>query len=563
MTRSRGPRASSSISIPRTLLALLLAGVLIVLAGAVAFLLFTGGSPLSLLDIAPQTSLARELPPGEPTLSSGITQTAVPSPSATRPKATPTPLAFSLPTEISREISREMPTEIPTAAATVQASQSAPQVIVNGDVVNVRSGPGTNYQVLGQVIVGQPFEAIARTSAGDWLEICCPVTPGETGWISAPLVTMTTAIDALPVGSIPPTPESVAAAPMVVASQTEGNPSENPSGNPAASQARPAAGLPGPGGFGAPGETNPLTGLGLSPDLRGRRPLIVCINNDYAARPQYGTSQADVLYEYLMEGYGITRFSGVFYGKSSTQIGPVRSARLINLYLGVLYNAGLVCSGASDGVRFPLKNNAPFPYLDIDLDDPSNSRYTVSIGSDYRTRLRTATEGMRRWLADWGVEKAPGLRGFTFGDTPAGGAPASAVSIPYPSATGSQVAYSYDAGSGRYSSGRYLRFLGGVPHLDGNTGAQLALDNVIVQYVPHETTDIVEDSLGSLSIRLNLFGSGRALIFRNGLGYEGTWQSNSGGDMPRFFDDEGREITLKAGKSWISVVPLTYAIAYQ
>lgn len=542
---ARGPRSSPSTSFPRTLLALLLAGGLIALAGAAAFYLFTGGSPLSRLGIAPQTSLARELPPGEPTLSPGIVQTAAPSPtaskataspSATRPKATPTRLEFAIPTE--------------TPTPTVQANQTAPRALVKGDVVNVRGGPGTNYPVLGQVKLGQLFEAIARTSAGDWLEICCPVTSGETGWISAPLMTLTSAIDALPLGNIPPTPESVAAAPVVAAGQT--------GGNPAAAQARPAAGLPGPGGFGTPGETNPLTGLGLSPDLRGRRPLIVCINNDYAARPQYGTSQADVMYEYLMEGYGITRFSGVFYGNSSTQIGPVRSARLINLSLGTLYDAGLVCSGASDGVRFPLKNSVSFPYLDIDLDDPSNSRYTVSIGSDYRTRLRTSTDGMRRWLADWGVEKAPGLRGFTFGDTPAGGAPASEISIPYPRATGSQVAYRYDPGSGRY-----LRFLGGAPHTDGNTGAQLALDNVIVQYVPHETTDIVEDSLGSLSIRLNLFGSGRALIFRNGLGYEGTWQSNSGGDMPRFFDGEGREIALKAGRSWVSVVPLTYAIAYQ
>ena len=83
-----------------------------------------------------------------------------------------------------------------------------------------------------------------------------------------------------------------------------------------------------------------MTGLVLPPEQRGRRPLIVCINNDFAARPQFGTSQADVVYEYLMEGYGITRFSGIFYGSGSSQIGPVRSARLINLSLGVLYDAG-------------------------------------------------------------------------------------------------------------------------------------------------------------------------------------------------------------------------------
>ena len=177
-----------------------------------------------------------------------------------------------------------------------------------------------------------------------------------------------------------------------------------------------APGLPGPGNFGSSGGVNPLTGLPLPADRIGNRPVIVCINNDYAARPQFGTSQADVVYEYVMEGYGITRFSALFYGTPSGQIGPVRSARLINYYMGALYDAGLACSGASDQVRYLLKHQAPFPYMDIDLDDPSNSRYSVSIGSDYRTRLRTSADKLSRWLAEWGVDQPASIRGFTFGN---------------------------------------------------------------------------------------------------------------------------------------------------
>jgi hypothetical protein len=271
-----------------------------------------------------------------------------------------------------------------------------------------------------------------------------------------------------------------------------------------------------------------------------------------------GLSQADVAYEYLMEGYGITRFSAIFYGEESAQIGPVRSARLINYYMGALYDAGLACSGASDGVRYSLKHEAPFPYMDVDLDDPSNTRYSVSIGSDYRTRLRTSTSGLRRWLADWGVEKAPNLRSFTFGGAPGGGAPASSITIPYPAGTGSQVQYRYDGGSGRY-----LRFMGGIAHTDGNTGGQLAVENVIVQVVSHEATNIVEDSLGSTSIRLNLFGSGGAIVFRDGQAFAGSWRSESRGDLPRFFDQNGAEVPLKPGKSWISVVPPSYTVSYQ
>ena len=89
--------------------------------------------------------------------------------------------------------------------------------------------------------------------------------------------------------------------------------------------------------------------------------------------------------------------------------------------------------------------------------------------------------------------------------------------------------------------------MSGGAHVDGNTGAQLAVDNVIVQYVPHQATDIVEDSLGSTSIRLDLFGSGQAIVFRDGQAFEGTWRSESRGDTPRFFDASGAEIPLKPG----------------
>lgn len=422
------------------------------------------------------------------------------------------------------------------------------RVTVTGAVVNLRGGPGTNYPNVGQARQSDSFVAVGRNEAGSWLRVCCPVGETTETWISADFVradVATSLTTLLPVVEAPP-PPAVAAPPARGAQSAT------------ALAAAPAPGMPGPGGFGPPGDTNPLTGLPLPGGRNSQRPVIVCINNDFAARPQLGMSQADVVYEYLMEGYGITRFSAIYYGSDAGQVGPVRSARLINYYMGALYDAGLVCSGASDGVRYSLKHEAPFPYMDIDLDDASNTRYSVSVGSDYRTRLRTSTDKTRRWLADWGVDKAPSLRSFTFGSPVGGGLPATSITIPYPRGTGSQVSYVYDGGSGRY-----LRSMGGAAHVDGNTGAQLALDNVIVQVVAHEATNIVEDSLGSTSIRLNLFGSGAAIVFRDGQAYPGTWRSESRGDLPRFYDANGAEISLKPGRTWISVVPPTYTIGYQ
>lgn len=416
------------------------------------------------------------------------------------------------------------------------------QGVIQEDLVNIRGGPDTGYAVLAQVNAGQTLGVTGRNETGDWLQVCCPAPDGEKGWILASLLTVPNLLPDI-LDTVP-----VAEAPALPAAAAQSAPLGSGGGF--------AAGLPANGGWSAPGATNPLTGQGLPSGRGNQRPVVVCINNDVAARPQLGMSQADVVYEYLMEGYGITRFSGVYYGTDVAQIGPIRSARLINVYLEALYDAGLVCSGASDRVRYILKHESPYPYMDVDLDDPSNTRYSTNVGSDYRTRLRTDTTRLNRFLSDWGSQKPASIRGFTFGGLGASGNSATNISIPYPGA--SRVAYQYDSGRGLY-----LRSMGGSPHLDGNSGTQLALDNVIVQYVPHVTTDIVEDSLGSLSISLNLFGSGRAIVFRDGQAFEGTWRSESGGDIPRFFRSDGSEISLKPGRSWISIVPQSYGISYQ
>ncbi|MBP7963996.1 MAG: DUF3048 domain-containing protein [Caldilineaceae bacterium] len=519
---SRPPQAPR----PRRWLPLAIILVLLTaLAGTIAVVTF---GPDSLRRPSAEVVTARE---SEPTVPAPSTEIPALKPTATPTVPSPTPEAAPTPTP-------------------VLAQPLEPVGVVNGGVVNVREGPSTAYAILGQVREGDEVKILGRDEDGTWWQICC-VGEGQTGWMAAEFVDAgfsAEAGQAIPVAEAPPLPTP---APAVVGSSSSGDQS-------AALLAAPASGLPGPGGFPAPGGTNPLTGLPLSAENQNRRPAIVCVNNDFAARPQYGLAQADVAYDYLMEGFSITRFSAIYYGDDAARIGPVRSARLINYYLGALYDAGLLCSGASDRVRYILKNDAPFPYLDIDLDDPNNSRYSSSLGSDYRTRLQTSTAGLRAFLANTGTQRAPSLRGFTFGEVPGGGAPASQVNIPFPSVTGSQVAYAYDVGSGRF-----LRFMGGIAHVDGSSGAQLGFDNVVVQYVPHEVTDIVEDSLGSKSIRLNLFGSGRAIVFRNGLAFEGTWRSDSRGDTPRFFANDGSEIPLKPGKTWISVVPLNYSIAYQ
>jgi uncharacterized protein YraI len=102
--------------------------------------------------------------------------------------------------------------ELPTATPVVTPTQAAPAaiaVLITGDAVNLRSGPGTEYPVIGQAGNGQRYPALARNSAGDWWQIDADGLPA---WVSAGLAAMEGDAAALPAAtSTEPEPEMAAA----------------------------------------------------------------------------------------------------------------------------------------------------------------------------------------------------------------------------------------------------------------------------------------------------------------------------------------------------------------
>ncbi|MBI3287286.1 MAG: DUF3048 domain-containing protein, partial [Chloroflexi bacterium] len=108
----------------------------------------------------------------------------------------------------------------------------------------------------------------------------------------------------------------------------------------------------------------PLTGQRLhNPGLAQRRPLIVKIGNDTRSRPQSGLHKADLVVEHLAEG-GITRLDAVYLCQDFEAIGPVRSARLIDIWLAYIFDGILVHVGSSPGVHYILIDETNFPRVD-------------------------------------------------------------------------------------------------------------------------------------------------------------------------------------------------------
>ena len=70
--------------------------------------------------------------------------------------------------------------------------------------LNVRTGPGTDYDSIGVLIAGQVVPALGRSGGGSWIKIVYAGVADGVGWVYSPLVTLIEGGD-LPVVEPPPT----------------------------------------------------------------------------------------------------------------------------------------------------------------------------------------------------------------------------------------------------------------------------------------------------------------------------------------------------------------------
>jgi hypothetical protein len=79
-------------------------------------------------------------------------------------------------------------------------------ILASGGNVNIRRGPGADYDPIGALLDGQSSTATARNEKGTWIYIPVPGTPDQFGWINAvtSLSRVTGNIDRLPVMTMEP-----------------------------------------------------------------------------------------------------------------------------------------------------------------------------------------------------------------------------------------------------------------------------------------------------------------------------------------------------------------------
>ena len=103
----------------------------------------------------------------------------------------------------------------PVLAEPTQEPRQSPLARVTNASVNLRGGPGTAYQVVGQARQGTTYAISAKSANGAWWQVCC--VQNQPVWVSADVVTTEGDVTSVPLArDVPPptAPLSPTAAPQ-------------------------------------------------------------------------------------------------------------------------------------------------------------------------------------------------------------------------------------------------------------------------------------------------------------------------------------------------------------
>lgn len=342
-----------------------------------------------------------------------------------------------------------------------------------------------------------------------------------------------------------------------------GGPEPEPTPTPTPTPAPTAASTPEPTPTPYDGPVSPLSGLPMGEEWVNRRPVAIMLNNLEQALPQLGQSMADIIYEVPAEG-GITRMLGIYQSLDGVgTIGSIRSARPYYLELALGHDAIFLHAGGSvdayDKIRqwgVPALDAVNGPYLggspgsNLMWRDPERRKSyslehtVVTTGEALMERLPTC--GLR-------LEHEEGYTydmDFVADGTPAGGETANTITVPVSHyKTG---VFTYDGDSGLYLVEEY-----GQPYVDGNTGEQVGVTNVLVLKTACRYTG---DSLGHITVDLDGEGSG---YFACGGRVTGiVWSKDAPYGQLRCYDLGGSPLSFGVGRTYVMLVPLDCAVTF-
>ncbi len=304
---------------------------------------------------------------------------------------------------------------------------------------------------------------------------------------------------------------------------------------------------------------SPTTGLPW--DGTYYMPMLVQIDNAAGGlgyRAPWGASYADIMYETPLHRTGETRLSFLFSDYVPDSVGPVRSARVTHVELREEWDCGFVFYGGQpyegtsidDAFRATgaTKKGVLFSGI-VSSTKPWKKYYTKVKGLASPHDMDANVMAMRDLIpADF---KAPS-RPYLFTDAlPELGDFAGNISITMPKKDYSS-SFTYEP-----TSNVYLRYVNGEQYIDKTTQEQLSFSNVIIQ----RTEVSYYKNAADRPVTVNI-GSGNADIFIGGRYIPGYWMRTGMNQRTVFFDQEGKELQLQRGKTFICITDYSTPVSY-
>ena len=300
-----------------------------------------------------------------------------------------------------------------------------------------------------------------------------------------------------------------------------------------------------------PKNQNLLTGwANLSEKAIGKRPVAVMVNNVEPALPQYGISQADVIFELPVEG-DLTRLMAMYADYTKVpDVCAIRSCRYYYPAIAKGFDAFYIHWGSDQSIVSYLKSIQPDKYDGLSNDGGLFGRdsarrsagyslehtgyfkgtkfASVVDGSGDRVNLKDAKKGTAFQFADYGTLV-----------TPTGGT-CNTVSIRFGACNSK---FTYDG-----ETNTYLKSMNGHKHIDGKTGEQLSFTNVFIL----ETSISIRDSVGHKNLNWQGSSSSKGYYISNGAVQRILWSQSGESSYLKFYDESGNELEINRGKSYIA-----------
>ena len=309
-------------------------------------------------------------------------------------------------------------------------------------------------------------------------------------------------------------------------------------------------------------EVNPLTGLPVDAEQLLHRPVSVKITNyPRSSRPQWGLSNADIVYEYYHNNE-LTRFHAIFYGEDTEMAGPIRSGRLFDDYLVDMYSSVLVFASADSRILEHLRNEHPIWQTIFLLEGVCPPRPVCRYSPSTSNHLVADTVEISLYSEELeGELDIPELSGMSFSSKPPiVGELVDRINLRY-----SYSAYSF--WDYQDETGLYRRYQDNVEDFDGSgesfrlltdrkNGEVIEASNVVVLLMPHSFFYYRPPSgstPASEIVDMEFEGRGQAFAFRDGMAYQVEWINDSE-QLLHFEDLEGEAFPLKPGNTWFQVV---------